>query len=107
MLPPAKRVAASDDYYGTTIADPYRWMENTNDPDLLPWLKAQNAHARAVLDGIPGHAALGARISELSGELSITKKVRATDGRLFFEQQPAGAQNFKLFVRDAIVLPEF
>ncbi|RPI41212.1 MAG: S9 family peptidase, partial [Betaproteobacteria bacterium] len=99
-LPPAKSVMASDDYYGTTIADPYRWMENTSDPDLLPWLKAQNAHARAVLDGIPGRAALGARISELSGELSITKKVRATDGRLFFEQQPAGAQNFKLFVRD-------
>jgi prolyl oligopeptidase len=99
-LPPAKRVMAYDDYYGTTIADPYRWMENTNDPDLLPWLKSQNAHARAVLDGIPRRAALSARISKLSGELSITKKVRATDGRLFFEQQPAGAQNFKLFVRD-------
>ena len=91
---------ASDDYYGTTVADPYRWMENTNDPDLLPWLKAQNDHARTVLDGIQGRSALGRRVSELSGELSITKKVRAADERLFFEQQPAGAQNFKLFVRD-------
>jgi prolyl oligopeptidase len=99
-LPLAKRVIASDDYYGTTVVDPYRWMENANDPDLLPWLKAQNSHTRAILDGIPGRAALGARVSELSGELSITKKVRATEGRLFFEQQPAGAQNYKLFVRD-------
>ena len=100
VLPVAKRLVATDDYYGTTVADPYRWMENTNDPDLLPWLKAQNAQARAVLDGIPGRALLGSRVSELSGELSMTKKARATDGRLFFEQQPAGAQNFKLFVRD-------
>jgi prolyl oligopeptidase len=101
VLPVAKRIVATDDYYGTTVTDPYRWMEDAKDPDLLPWLKAQNAHTRAILDGIPGRAAIGARVSELSGELSITTKVRATDGRLFFEQQPAGAQNFKLFVRDA------
>jgi prolyl oligopeptidase len=99
VLPAAKRVLASDDYYGTTVTDPYRWMENATDPDLLPWLKAQNAHTRTILDGIPGRAALGARVSEFSGELSMTKKVRATDRRLFFEQQPAGSQTYKLFVR--------
>lgn len=100
QLPIAKRGTASDDYYGTTVADPYRWMEDANDPDLLPWLKAQSAHGRAVLNEIPGRAALAKRVSELSGDLSVTRKVRATDGRLFFEQQPVGAQNFKLFVRD-------
>ena len=99
-LPVAKRVKAADDYYGTTISDPYRWMEDPTDPDLLPWLKAQDAHARAVLSQIQGHHALGRRVSELSGGLSITRKVRATEGKLFFEQQPAGAQNFKLFVRE-------
>lgn len=96
----AKRVDASNDYYGTKISDPYRWMEDANDPDLLPWLKAQNAHSRALLDEMPGRTAMGKRVSELSGDLSITTKVRATERHFFFEQRPAGAQNFKLFVRD-------
>ena len=99
-LPVAKRVVASDDYYGTTVLDPYRWMENANDPELVAWLKAQNARTRALLGKTPGSAAMRKRVSALSGELSVTRKVRAADSRLFFEQLPAGAQNFKLFVRE-------
>ena len=89
-LPVAKRVVASDDYYGTTVLDPYRWMENANDPELVAWLKAQNARTRALLGKTPGSAAMRKRVSALSGELSVTRKVRAADSRLFFEQLPAG-----------------
>ena len=44
--PLAKRAPAFDDYYGTKVSDPYRWMEDTKDPDLLPWLKAHDAHTQ-------------------------------------------------------------
>ncbi|MET0166915.1 MAG: S9 family peptidase, partial [Vicinamibacterales bacterium] len=98
-LPVARRVPTVDEYYGTKVSDPYRWMEDANDPELLPWLKAQSSHARAVLDDIPGRATLARRVSELSGELVVTRKVGATEAGLFFEQLPAGAQNFKLFFR--------
>ena len=37
--PVAKVVPVTDDYYGTTVTDPYRWMERGDDPDWLPWLK--------------------------------------------------------------------
>ncbi len=84
-----------------TLADPYRWMENDKDPDWAPFLKAQNAHARAVLDAIPGREALLARIRELTGDTAITSKVQRAGGRLFFQQRPSGADNYKLFVRDA------
>src|SRR5262245_33497508 len=56
--PVARRVQASDDYYGTTVEDPYRWMEDAKDPQLLPWLKAQDAYARSVLATVPGRDAL-------------------------------------------------
>ena len=75
--PLAKRAPAFDDYYGTTVSDPYRWMEDVKDPDLLPWLKAHDAHTRAFLSDVPGRAALRARVSELSGELSVTRKAVA------------------------------
>ncbi len=68
---------AFDDYYGTKVSDPYRWMEDAKDPDLLPWLKAQDAHTRTLLSEVPGRAALRARVSELSGEQSVTRKAVA------------------------------
>ena len=66
---PVARVAVvTDTYFGETLRDPYRWMENDQDPDWLPYLKGQNAHTRAVLDRIPGREQLLARIQQLSGE---------------------------------------
>src|ERR1700761_5951680 len=56
-IPPAPvaRVAVvKDTYFGETLSDPYRWMENDKDPDWLPFLKGQNEHTRAVLNTIPG-----------------------------------------------------
>src|SRR6185312_7164780 len=49
---------------------------------------------------VPGAAKIRARVGELSSELSVTAKIDVAGGRLFYEQQPAGAQNYKLFVKD-------
>ena len=48
--PPARVAVVKDSYFGETLSDPYRWMENDKDPDWLPFLKAQNDRTRAVLD---------------------------------------------------------
>ena len=91
---------AHDTYFGETLDDPYRWMENDKDPDWLPFLKAQNDYTRAVLDKLPGREALLKRIQQLSGDLVLTTRVQRTGGKLFFQQRPLGADNFKLFVRE-------
>lgn len=54
-----------DSYYGTTITDPYRYMENLKDPAVQNWIKAQNDYTRSVLANIPGREKLLARIKEL------------------------------------------
>jgi prolyl oligopeptidase len=102
-IPPAPvaRVAVvKDTYFGETLSDPYRWMENDKDPEWLPFLKGQNAHTRAVLERIPGRAALLKRIQQLSGDTAVTRKVQRAGGRLFYEQRPVGADNYKLFVQE-------
>jgi prolyl oligopeptidase len=102
-IPPAPvaRVAiVKDTYFGETLSDPYRWMENDKDPDWLPFLKGQNAHTRAVLERIPGRGQLLKRIEQLSGDATLTRSAERIGARLFFEQRPAGADNFKLFVRE-------
>ncbi len=97
--PVARVEVVHDTYFGETLSDPYRWMENSKDPGWLPYLKGQNDHTRAVLDALPTRAALLKRIQELSGEIVATSRVQRAGGLLFFQQRPLGADNFKLFVR--------
>jgi prolyl oligopeptidase len=98
--PVARVEVVKDTYFGETLSDPYRWMENDQDPAWLPFLQGQNAHARAVLDTIPHRDRLLKRIGQLSGDAALTRVAMRAGGRLFFEQRPAGADNFKLFVRE-------
>ncbi len=98
--PVARVEVVKDTYFGETLSDPYRWMENARDREWLPYLKGQNAHTRALLDLIPGRAALLGRIQQLSGNTAATRGLQRAGARLFFEQRPAGADNFKLFVQE-------
>jgi prolyl oligopeptidase len=100
--PPVARVErVVEEVFGTRVVDNYRWMENARDPDWLPFLQGQNKYARAVLDALPGHAALARRIAALSGDTAASYAVRAAGERLFYEQRPAGADHYMLFVREA------
>ena len=65
--PVAKMIPVTDTYFGTTIVDPYRWMETTpQSPDFLAFMKANSDRTRAALDALPGRAKLAARIGELA-----------------------------------------
>jgi prolyl oligopeptidase len=98
--PVARVKVVHDTYFGETLSDPYRWMENDKDAEWLPFLKGQNDHTRAVLGTLPGRDALLKRIQTLSGDTVATSRVQRAGGRLFFQQRPLGADNFKLFVRE-------
>lgn len=101
QAPAAKVVPVTDDYYGTAVVDPYRWMESGDDPDWLPWLKAQGGHAQAVFARLPGRAALLADVAARSGELTSVGSAELAGGRVFHEIRAAGEQDTKLMVRDA------
>ena len=100
--PPAAPVRpATDTYFGTTVTDSYRWMEELSSPEVQRWARGQADHARAVLDAIPGRAPLLARIAELeSGDAARVTSVQALPGGLvFYEKRGAADDQFKLYVR--------
>jgi prolyl oligopeptidase len=98
--PPVARIdVAHDTYFGETLSDPYRWMENDKDPEWLPYLKGQNEYTRRVLDALPTRPALLKRIEQLSGDTVLTGRIQRAGGLIFFQQRPKGADNAKLFVR--------
>ena len=99
--PPAARVEpVTDDYYGTKVTDPYRWMESGKDPAWTPWLRAQADYTRSVLDKIPGRAALLADVQARSGGLAAVGRAQQAGDWFFYHERPAGAEDFQLVVRD-------
>jgi len=105
--PPVARVEpVTETLFGTVVTDPYRWMENPADKDWQPFMKGQAAYARSVLDAIPGRAAMAKRVGELSGDLEVSNTVQLGGDLLFIEKRPAGANNFRLYVRSRQGGPE-
>lgn len=70
--PPVARIEpVSETFFGETIVDPYRWMENPKDAQWQPFMRGQDAHARRWLAGIPGRDTLKQRIAALSGGTAV------------------------------------
>lgn len=98
--PPAAPVeVVTDDYYGTRVDDPYRWMESGKDPRWLPWLTAQNEFTRATLDALPGRAAMLADASRLSGEVAEVRGATQIGQMLIYSKRLPGAEDRVIFVR--------
>jgi hypothetical protein len=89
--PSARRADVMDDYFGTKVADPYRWMEDLNSPELKHWVDAENALAIGYLDGLQQRGALKARITELWNYPKVTPAIRRRALVLQPEHRPAAA----------------
>jgi prolyl oligopeptidase len=63
--PPAPTSDQVDDYHGTTVADPYRPLEDTDAPATRDWIAAQNAMTEQVLSGLAARGEIRARLAEL------------------------------------------
>jgi prolyl oligopeptidase len=96
----------TDEYYGTKIVDPYRWMEDRNAPEFIAYMKAQGAYARAMLDRIPGRDKLQERIAAHTGGGVVISNVQIAGGKIFFMKRGPTENTFKLYVRDTAAAPE-
>ena len=63
--PPTKMVGQKDVYHGTTVADPYRWLEDANSAETKVWVDAQNKVTQGYLSQIPERAAIKQRLTTL------------------------------------------
>ncbi|HEV7902862.1 MAG TPA: prolyl oligopeptidase family serine peptidase [Pyrinomonadaceae bacterium] len=63
--PAAKKVEQVDDYHGTKVADPYRWLEDLDTADTKAWVEAQNRLTNAYLAEIPARQRIKERLTKL------------------------------------------
>lgn len=63
--PSAKKVDQVDNYFGTKINDPYRWLEDNNSKETADWVEAENKVTQNYLSKIPFREAFKKRLTEL------------------------------------------
>lgn len=63
--PPTPVVEQVDNYHGTEVADPYRWLEDSQSEATQAWIAAQNDLTFAYLNAIPARQALFQRLTRL------------------------------------------
>ena len=91
----------TETYFGTTVVDPYRWME-AEGAEWKTYALAEAAYAKSVLDAIPGRDALVAAVSHDTSAVVSVSTVAIGGDYIFTEVRPLGADTFKLFVRKGL-----
>ncbi len=80
-----------DDYFGTKVRDPYRWMEDVDSTEVKQWVDAENAITRSYLDNVPGREKMHARLMDLTNFERYTAPERKGDR--YFYAHNTGLQN--------------
>ncbi|MDQ3012587.1 MAG: S9 family peptidase, partial [Acidobacteriota bacterium] len=63
--PIAKKDDQVEDYHGTKVADPYRWLEDPDAPESRAWVEAENKVTFEYLNQIPERARIKERLTRL------------------------------------------
>lgn len=100
VYPESKTLDHVDDYHGTKVADPYRWLEEDLAPDTLAWVDAQNALTRSILDG-PERDAIRKRLTDLYN-YPRTGLPEKRGPRYFFTHNTGLQNQAVLYVRDGL-----
>jgi len=89
--PKAHTVDQVDDYFGTKVSDPYRWMEDVDSPDVQQWIEQENFLTRSILDHVPGRSTMHQRLMELIDFERYTPPI--CHGSRYFYSYNTGLQN--------------
>ena len=96
-----KDTSVVDDFFGTKVADPYRWLENDTSAATAAWVKGQNAVTDDYLARIPFRSAIAKRYEDLYNFAKSGAPMKV--GNLFFTYRNSGLQNQSvIYVRQGL-----
>src|SRR5437660_3903342 len=93
--PATKRGEVVDDYFGTKVPDPYRWLEDDNAPEVTAWVEAENKVTFGYLDKIPYRAQIRKRLEKLLNYPRYSAPTRRGENFVFSKND--GLQNQNVF----------
>jgi len=95
VYPETRQDDVVDDYFGTKVADPYRWLEDDRSEETAQWVKQQNAVTDAYLESIPYRNQIKERLTQIWNYQRTSAPFKA-GGRYFFSKND-GLQNQSVY----------
>ena len=95
--PATRKDSQVDNYFGTTVADPYRWLEDDNSADTKAWVTEQNKVTFNYLDKIPYRQPWFMRLEEINNYPKYSSPSRKND--YFYFSKNSGLQNQSVLYR--------
>ena len=90
--PVTRKDSTVDNYFGTEVADPYRWLEDDASAETAVWVEAQNKVTDHYLKGIPFRAKLLERLKQVSNYEKVGAPAKRKNGKWYFYRND-GLQN--------------
>ncbi|MDR2806173.1 MAG: prolyl oligopeptidase family serine peptidase [Dysgonamonadaceae bacterium] len=101
VYPVAEKDDTVDNYFGTEVADPYRWLENDTSQATAAWVEAENQVTNNYLAAIPFREQLKQRLTDLVNYERIGIPQKKNGKYYFFKNDGLQNQNV-LYVKDAL-----
>ncbi|HEY1076565.1 MAG TPA: prolyl oligopeptidase family serine peptidase [Fontimonas sp.] len=99
--PKTERGPVVDDYFGTRVADPYRWLEDSDSAQTAAWVAAQNAVSLPLLAALPEREKIRKRLTAL-WNFERYGLIAKTAGRYFYPKNDGSQNQSALWVQDAV-----
>jgi prolyl oligopeptidase len=95
--PQTRKTDQIDDYHGTKVADPYRWLEDDRSAETGAWVKAQNAVTFGYLEQIPYRKQIEKRLEQIINYPRYSAPGRKNEWFYFYKND--GLQNQSVLYR--------
>jgi prolyl oligopeptidase len=99
--PPTQKGTVVEDYFGTKVPDPYRWMEDLDSKAVADWVKAENTVTSGYLDKLQLRDDLKTRITGLWNYPKVNTPF-IEGGRIFYRKNSGLQRQSPLYVRTAL-----
>src|SRR6185436_7791042 len=99
--PPTLKGDVVDDYFGTKVADPYRWMEDLDSKPVADWIAAQNAVTFRYFELLPMRDKLKSRITQL-WDYPKTSTPFVEAGRVFYRRNSGLQKQSPVYMRASL-----
>ncbi|MEN8230373.1 MAG: prolyl oligopeptidase family serine peptidase, partial [Bacteroidota bacterium] len=100
LYPETAKGDVVDDYFGTEVPDPYRWLEDDMSDETTAWVKAQNRVTFAYLEEIPFRSALKERMTEIWNYPKMGTPGKEGDYYIYSFNTGLQNQNILYFTKD-------
>lgn len=91
--PLTAKVAVTDDYHGTIVADPYRWLEDLDSASTSAWVAAQNRITLPYLSALPEREAIRARLTAIWNHERYSTPIKRGQFYYYFHNDGLQSQN--------------